>query len=357
VPHGKMGNLAVVLRSYKLKLYGNKSKIDTARYTIMRFNQYTNMFLGRHFFGEKKISTKGMGELANTACYKSYNIIKSLKRLQKKTKIKTNVPYVKNLGAPAHIYKSENSTFDYWVFVSNLWTKRDRVKLPAKSHRAFNKALREGWKFQSVGECKLIQGNLYVIVYVKKEMPKPLKINKIIGYDIGIKNSVVSSEGYLGHGLSKILKAQKRRHAERRRQQHKVSFNMKSCIKQILDIEAKLIIRRSLKQMAYVAVESPSRIANLSRGNLQGWATSYLANRLTILGKECGVLVLEVNPYQTSTTCSKCGVVDKRSRATRDCFICISCNHKENADINSAQNIAQRALKTSERDFLLKGRE
>lgn len=339
VPHGKMEN-SVVVRSYKLKLYGNTVKTDTARYSIKRFNDYANMFLGRVFFGERKISTKGMGQLPNQALYKARNIISTQRKSYKATGNKMNVPYVKNLGCYAKIEKSKKGNFDYWVIISNQWTKANSVKLPAKSHKALNNALKQGWKFTSFCECKLINGNLYAIVFVQKISPKTKKYKKVVGYDVGIKHSVVSSQGYLGHGLSKVIQIQKQRHAERRRQGHKISSKVKSCIKQILDREAKLAIRRSIRDRAQLSVESPKRLANLRSGNLQGWARSYFANRLTILGQENGLMVIEVSPYQTSITCPKCGTVDKQSRVTRDKFICVKCKYTNHADIVGALNVA-----------------
>lgn len=49
--------------------------------------------------------------------------------------------------------------------------------------------------------------------------------------------------------------------------------------------------------------------------------------------------VVKVPPHFTSQTCSSCGSVDKNSRKTQSKFICTSCNHSENADINAAKNI------------------
>ena len=309
-------------------------------------NDYANLFLGRVFFGAKKLSTMGMGKLASQALYKANKIIKAQKQSSKVTNNKMNVPYVKNIGCYAELAKSNNSKFDYWVFVSNQWGG-DRVAIPAKSHKALNKSLREGWQFASLCECKLINGNLYAIVFVKKIVPNQKRRKKIIGYDVGIKHSVVSSTGYLGHGLSKIIKVQKKRQSARRRQGHKVSSKVKTCVKQVLDIEAKRAVHVALNSKANIGVESPKRLSNISRGKLQYWAGAYFANRLTILGKESGITVIEISPYQTSITCPKCGNVDKQNRVTRDIFSCVKCRFTEHADKVAALNIAYRASQKS----------
>jgi putative transposase len=52
--------------------------------------------------------------------------------------------------------------------------------------------------------------------------------------------------------------------------------------------------------------------------------------------------VVKVDPRHTSQTCSACGVVDSRSRESQSSFVCYSCGHRSNADLNAAINILQR---------------
>lgn len=327
-----------MIRSYKLKLYGNPIKTDTARYTQVRFNQYCNMFLGRIFLGERKISTKGLGLLANQACYKSRGIINAIKASGKATRNKMNVPFVSRLGSYAVLEKSNTPKFDYWIKVSSQFSYKP-IKLPAKSHKALNGAIRAGWKLKQMGEFKIINGNAYAVVFVERNIKFKNRVKGVVGIDVGYKYSTVDSNGYIGRKVSGIIRRSKQIQSERRRQGHKISSKVKTTIKQILDIEAKRLIGRS-DNMAF-AVESPKRLANLRSGKLQGWARSYFANRLNILGKENGIPIIEVSPYQTSITCSKCQAIDKQSRVSRDRFEC-PCGHKEHADINAAKNIAQK---------------
>lgn len=324
-------------RRYQLRLYGNTTKTDTARYTQKRFNDYANMFLGRIYFGERRISTAGMGDLANRAAHRSHKIIKALRASEKATKNKTNVPFARKLGCNAKIEMSKNSRFDYWVRVLNQWGKE--VFIPAKSHGKLNEALRAGWKMSGVCEFKIINSNPYAIVFVSKEAPKIKRPKTTIGCDVGYKYSVCTSEGHIGQNVSKVIRRSKEIQSERQRQGHKISSKVKSRIKQILDHEAKLVLGRSKRTGARLVVEDPKRLAGLSTGRLHGWARGYFANRIAVLGKENGIEVLTVNPYQTSITCSKCGVVDKQSR-DKQAFVCTSCGHTDHADLNAAKNIA-----------------
>lgn len=341
-----------VIRSYKLKLMANPIKKDTARYTQMRFNQYSNMFLGRIFFGQRNISTAGMGTLANQALYRSWQIIKGVKATQKATGKKMNVPFAQRLGCFAILESSKSKSFDYWVSVSNQFTNK-RVIMPAKSHKVLNGAIKDGWKLLKNCEFKMINGNPYAVVFVEREVKKQ-PVRGIVGIDVGYKYSITDSNGYIGRKVSQVIRTSRLRQAERRRQKHKVSSKVKSTIKQILDIEAKRLIGRS-DGMAF-AVESPKRLANLSCGRLQGWSRSYFANRLSIKAKENGLTVIEVSPYQTSITCSKCQAIDKQSRVSRDLFEC-PCGYKDHADINAAKNIAQKGTRNIRTGVILGGIE
>ncbi|MCP3765090.1 transposase, partial [Domibacillus sp. A3M-37] len=46
----------------------------------------------------------------------------------------------------------------------------------------------------------------------------------------------------------------------------------------------------------------------------------------------------------TSQKCHSCGHTAKENRQTQAAFICVSCGHSENADINASRNIYDLAL-------------
>ncbi|MGI9306763.1 MAG: RNA-guided endonuclease InsQ/TnpB family protein [Gammaproteobacteria bacterium] len=47
----------------------------------------------------------------------------------------------------------------------------------------------------------------------------------------------------------------------------------------------------------------------------------------------------KISPNYTSQRCSACGHIAKENRQTQARFVCVSCGHAENADINAAKNI------------------
>ena len=351
-----------VNRSYKLRLYGNDVKTDTVRYAHSRFLQWCQMWSGRLLFnGNKYSSTQGLGSIAHKAQYKAKGIISALKAAAKETGNKTNIPNLKNVGMPAKIETSKTPSFDYWVRVGNEWTKKGVVRLPAKAHKALNKALKEGWKLSSQCEVKPINGEWFALLFVSKEVEKATAQPKSMGADVGINKAVTTSDGYKGTDLKPIIDKVKESGRERYRQRMKFKQIQtlkrgkkdKSIVKQILDLEAKLFMKRLKKSGANAVVESRKSIANLRSGRLAKWARCYFANRMETLCKENSVFFLEVSPWKSSLTCASCGEEGKRQQ---EVFVCskTSCSEylrEADADLNASRELRNRGHLAVERYF------
>jgi len=69
----------------------------------------------------------------------------------------------------------------------------------------------------------------------------------------------------------------------------------------------------------------------------QGWGAfrRFLEYKLAWAG---GTLIA-VPPKHTSTSCSACGFSCSENRTSQATFACVKCNHRQNADLNAAQNI------------------
>lgn len=69
-----------------------------------------------------------------------------------------------------------------------------------------------------------------------------------------------------------------------------------------------------------------------------------LKTQLQYKSERYGSYLLLVDPKYTSQTCSSCGFKSKDNRKTQASFECLQCGHKENADVNAAKNILNKAL-------------
>lgn len=360
-------------RMFLLKLSGNKSKTDTARYTYEKHLMYVRHWVNLLYFnGNKAISTEGMGQLANQAQHRARAIIAAQTASTKATGNKSNVPQITRIGCPAKLGLSTTKDFDYWLLVENEFKKSGRIALPCQSHIRLNKFLKDGWTLNMESAELVYRGDVaYAHVCVQKEVDKAEPKTDTLGCDVGYRNSVSRSDGYVGKNTAKIIakqrkkeKAQKRQDTLRANRRHPrrtiegqlwftkrplkkrhCSKKLKTVVKQILDAETRRAILVSKRGGKTLVVESPKVIANLKSGSLQGWARGYFASRAAVLGAENGVFVWSVNPAWTSVTCNGCGKIERQSRVGSR-FECVACGHVAHADVQAAKNIAQIGRRT-----------
>jgi len=333
--------MAEQTRAYKLKIFPTDSKAEIARYALNRGQLYLKSFLGHYLFSKEKISTKDQGQLANQMSYQAKGKAKAIKESAKETGNKWNVPRDPKPEIPVKLEKNKNSSFDYWVVIPNLLEKAKTVRVPAKSHKALNHALKNGWE---LSKWAYLKSENQIIVFVKKEVARAEIKPDCLGIDVGLKHSYADSQGFLADGLGRKIRKTKHRQSERLRQKHKKNRNSvkyKSSVKNTLDRNAKKIIRNAKLLGKNISVENPVIIGQISRGSLQGWAGAYTARRLQILGKENSVAVITVHPAYTSKTCSECEEKFRVIRVKKD-FNCQACGFYLNADINGARNVARK---------------
>jgi transposase len=56
-----------------------------------------------------------------------------------------------------------------------------------------------------------------------------------------------------------------------------------------------------------------------------------------------GIGFKQVDAYNTSRTCPRCGHISKKNRTKRSLFVCVNCKYSSQADVNGALNLAIRA--------------
>jgi putative transposase len=97
-------------------------------------------------------------------------------------------------------------------------------------------------------------------------------------------------------------------------------------------------------------VENPGKNVRQKSGlnrSILNNAFSELKRQMQYKTDRHGGQLALVDAKYTSQTCSCCGHVEKANRKTQASFECIKCGHSENADVNAAKNILNRALITN----------
>jgi len=81
-----------------------------------------------------------------------------------------------------------------------------------------------------------------------------------------------------------------------------------------------------------------------ARNRLSGWAFAQLGAFIAYKARLAGVLVVYVDPRNTSRTCAECQHCERSNRKSQSEFQCKACGHEAHADVNAARNIRALAL-------------
>lgn len=222
------------------------------------------------------------------------------------------------------------------------------------------------------GQCDLVRrrdGKWFLLVTV--DLPDGTKspTTDFLGVDLGVANIAATSDGDLHSGDD--IEACRQRYATARRSLQRAAAGRKRKGKRPRSIRRRLqaisgregrfrkdknhCISKALVAAAKgtgrgIALEDLSgirdriRLRKKQRARVHGWSFHQLRSFVEYKAQIAGVEVLTVCPRDTSRTCNSCGVVDKANRAAQAEFKCRHCGHEDNADINAARNIRDKAI-------------
>jgi IS605 OrfB family transposase len=325
-------------KSYQLKIYANQEKLSRLDNLLSFWKEEVNKKIS--VFWDLDTNFKSSyppkeyclgGRLVCDASKKAWQIVK----LAKKTK-QENMPVFKGSeidlnSASFRFINPETKEFDFWIKVTCL-NKSHRIPIPCKKIGVLNKALETG-KLKNSAKIIKYKSNYYLKVFVEFIETVKENINKI-GIDVGLSNTVVTSDGgFLGEDLKDLrIRAKWRK------------YNFTSAFKQGLNRVTKEIINFYpntdfiLEDLYFKGKNKRGRIFRRRNNN---WAYKHLGKMLEQHGKTEGFKVIYVNPIYTSQTCPKCDCVNKLNRVG-DKFNCKSCGYENHSDIVGAINILER---------------
>jgi putative transposase len=179
-----------------------------------------------------------------------------------------------------------------------------------------------------------------------------------VGVDVGTTWFAVTSDGEFAENprcLKASLKklrvqqrtvARRRKGGNRRRKAVQIVAKTHRKIRRQRSDFHHTTARRLVNEHDVIAHED-LKVSNMVKSNLArsisdvGWASFFeiLANKAAEAGRQ----VIAVNPMYTSQRCNKCGHTSRENRVSQARFVCVVCGWAENADVNAAKNILQRA--------------
>lgn len=319
--------------SYKLKLYPTANKADTLALLSSLFQREhaaCTTVLSQE--GGRLPSTKGKGEFIGRAYRRAYlDFTRTTKAGHTPGALKAE------LIDSAEVQQPRKATgFDLWIMVRGTTFTRGRnggFYVPANRHRAINRTLAlPGAILNESAEVFRKNGKWYARVSITVPLAEVQETRGTIGVDVGVRSCVARSDGYKGRDLRPVLKKQR----DRRAMQQKHGIHKRSngtFQKQLLSYEARKLVSVALATGRAIAVEDPKRLIRW-----KSHAARFFGNRVALLAAIVGVACVVVNPAYSSTTCPKCGKVERHMRH-KETFRCWDCGYTHNADFVASQNI------------------
>ena len=238
----------------------------------------------------------------------------------------------------------------------NIWTLEGRQRVIYSAGGRQTQQL-----LSQQGESDLIyhRGKFYLASTCNIESPTPPEVDDFLGIDMGIVQIASDSTGESFSG-SEVNNVRYRHRKLRSQLQQAQSKSAKRHLKKLAGKEfrfaqnvnhsiAKKIVEKAKRTGIGIAIENLKGIRTRIRARksqrtiLHSWAFAQLGQFLRYKSEIAGVVLVEVDPRNTSRECSECGHIDKANRPSQSKFRCQSCNYTANADYNAALNIRDRA--------------
>jgi len=347
-----------IVRSTKCSLkFTTDQKRIQLRGVLSEYGHVVNIFI-EHFWNTGEIykakllkpiidipDTWLSARLRKVAAREALDMISSTKRRWKDSPDKMRVPVHKGkrMSVSCTIVDlqepKKTNEFDSWLHLSSIGNKTI-MDLPIRFHKHYNRLYSKGERLNSY---IITEG--CVQFYFEIETGEKKGVRSIVGVDTGIKTLASLSNGQqLGKDIEGLIARVKR--CEYGSKGHQRARNT---LKQRIDEVSKEVVGKAdmvvVEKLKNLGKNSKlkRRLSKNIRRSIGIWNWKYWLMRLEQRCEWNRVSFRSVSPYQTSTTCSECGHIDRRNRSG-EVFRCLNCGHRDNADVNAARNILERFL-------------
>ncbi len=264
-----------------------------------------------------------------------------------------------------HFYKHGSIAYDDRILAwsagaVSIWTTSGRCRIPFVCDDRTRALLTS-----RQGESDLVysDGHWYLAATVNFTEPPTGGVTDYLGVDLGIVNVAADSDGTVYSGGQ--VNGLRRRHARlRARLQAKGTRAAKGLLRARRRKEqrfgswvnhniSKRLVREAQRTTRGIALENLQgitkrvRVRQPQRRTLHSWAFFQLRRFLSYKARMAGVVLVLVDPRNTSRTCPACGCIDQKNRPTQSQFLCVSCGLAGLADTIAAENIRRAACNSA----------
>ncbi|NJN17861.1 MAG: IS200/IS605 family element transposase accessory protein TnpB [Oscillochloris sp.] len=128
------------------------------------------------------------------------------------------------------------------------------------------------------------------------------------------------------------------------RKESRFQRDVNHCISKRLVQKARTA-RKALALEDLTTIRTRVTVRRAQRRARHSWAFRQLRSFLAYKAVQAGVVIVAVDPRNTSRTCAVCGHGAQANRVDQSHFRCLQCGHTAAADTNAAVNIAARAAR------------
>lgn len=239
----------------------------------------------------------------------------------------------------------------------SIWSLDGRLTIPFVCGETHRELLTK-----RQGEADLVYRNGEFYLYQTCDVDEtPLETPAdYLGIDLGVATIAADSDEKL-HSGSEIKnvrfrhrrlrsKLQKKGTKSCRRRLRKLSGKERRFATQVNHTISKQIVDSAQRTGRGIALEDLQgirdriRARRSQRATLHSWSFYQLRGFIEYKAKRVGVVVVAVDPRNTSRTCPSCGCIDKANRPNQATFLCIQCGFSGHADCVAAENIRRAAV-------------
>ena len=339
-----------MLRSIKVSLHHlTAKKRRMIREIIVQYRAAVNFYIDRLWNGESVSWNAISGHTRLPARYisQAYRHAKQLVRAAKKhgrgRPVFRGWPVLD--GKFISILKASRiKSFDCVASLMTLARGR-RMMIPFNIHRRIAYWLNKPGAMLKDGGV-LRENELILWIEIPDASPKP---GEALAVDIGKTNLLATSDGeFLGRGFSRICEKIRRKkpgsRAMRRARAERDNY-IGRVLNRLPWSRIGVLVVENLKNLKHG--KKPNRGKSFRKA-LAPWTYRQVLTRIRHKAQENRVLLVLVDPRNTSRECPVCGTVRKENRRGEK-FLCVSCGHSAHADLVGAQNILRRYLDGSVR--------